>query len=161
MSRLLWAGVGAAGGIYLYRRGNRAWDDAKERGVAGNAAVIASSASTMLNHAKRTLSEAQEAKDAEMAEDQVAALPIREQDIQSWRRPRTRDWSDRTVDLPSDPQRVFAEDLPQRLWQDPQTDVTYEVRPVTSPRRGRRERRGAVSRSNPIKFIGTRNRSSA
>jgi hypothetical protein len=48
MSRLLWVGVGAAGGIYAYRKGQRAWDTAKERGVAGNAAVVVNAASSLL-----------------------------------------------------------------------------------------------------------------
>lgn len=40
MSRLIWMGVGAAGGIYVYRHGQKAWERTKERGVAGNTAVI-------------------------------------------------------------------------------------------------------------------------
>ena len=40
MSRLIWMGVGAAGGIYVYRHGQKVWERTKERGVAGNTAVI-------------------------------------------------------------------------------------------------------------------------
>lgn len=40
MSRLIWMGVGAAGGIYAYRHGQKAWERTKERGVAGNTAAI-------------------------------------------------------------------------------------------------------------------------
>ncbi len=40
MSRLVWMGVGAAGGIYVYRHGQRVLDRARERGVAGNTAAI-------------------------------------------------------------------------------------------------------------------------
>ena len=40
MSRLVWMGVGAAGGILVYRRGAQAWERTKERGVAGNTAAI-------------------------------------------------------------------------------------------------------------------------
>ena len=42
MSRLLWLGIGAAGGIYTYRRGQRVWDRAKERGWGGSATLVAS-----------------------------------------------------------------------------------------------------------------------
>lgn len=44
MSRLLWMGVGAAGGIYVYRRGERAWERTKVRGVSGNATLLAATA---------------------------------------------------------------------------------------------------------------------
>lgn len=183
MSRLLWVGVGAAGGIYLYRRGNRAWDGAKERGVAGNAAVIASSASTMLNHAKRTLAEAQEAKDAEMAEDRVVVLPGRESKASAFRdrtAPSARDprngagWH-RGTQLVPDPQNDLSSDPLQGFWDDPQTDPNYEVRAESHggdvgpdsrgersrSRRGHRELRAAVSRNSPVRFRSTRNRSSA
>jgi hypothetical protein len=49
MSRLLWVGVGAAGGIYTYRKGQRAWDRAKERGVGGNAAVVAAATTSAVH----------------------------------------------------------------------------------------------------------------
>lgn len=76
MSRLLWAGAGAIGGIYLYRKGQHAWDDAKERGVAGNASKLASTTSMLLNHARRSLAEAQADKDAELADEHVIQLPV-------------------------------------------------------------------------------------
>lgn len=44
MSRLLWMGIGAAGGIYVYRKGQRTWERAKVRGVAGNATMLAATA---------------------------------------------------------------------------------------------------------------------
>ena len=74
MSRLLWAGLGAAGGIYAYRRGTQAWEEAKERGFAGNASVLAATASSMLNHSRNALAEAQAAKDAEISEARIAEL---------------------------------------------------------------------------------------
>ncbi len=40
MSRLIWMGVGAAGGIYAYRHGQRVMERARERGVAGNTAAV-------------------------------------------------------------------------------------------------------------------------
>jgi len=52
MSRLIWVGVGAAGGIYGYRRGQRAWDRAKKRGPGGTAAVMFA-ATTSAVHAAR------------------------------------------------------------------------------------------------------------
>jgi len=48
MSRVLWVGVGAVGGIYTYRKGQQAWDTAKERGVSGNATLVASAASSLI-----------------------------------------------------------------------------------------------------------------
>ncbi len=40
MSRLFWTSVGAVGGIYTYRRTQRAWDRARERGVLGTAQAL-------------------------------------------------------------------------------------------------------------------------
>ena len=53
MARLLWVGIGAAGGIYAYRRGQQAWDRAQERGVGGTAAVLAATTTSAL-HALRS-----------------------------------------------------------------------------------------------------------
>lgn len=36
MRRLFWVAVGAAGGIWAYRRGGEALENARERGVVGN-----------------------------------------------------------------------------------------------------------------------------
>lgn len=47
MSRLVWVGIGAAGGIYAYRRGQRVWERTKERGVAGNTAAITRTATAV------------------------------------------------------------------------------------------------------------------
>ena len=47
MSRMVWVGVGAAGGILVYRRGQRVWERTKERGVAGNTAAITRTAAAM------------------------------------------------------------------------------------------------------------------
>ncbi|MDP4014749.1 MAG: hypothetical protein U0990_04565 [Candidatus Nanopelagicales bacterium] len=48
MGRLIWVGVGAAGGIYAYRRAERVWLEAKDRGVAGNATILAAATTAML-----------------------------------------------------------------------------------------------------------------
>jgi hypothetical protein len=45
--RLMWTAVGAAAGIYVYRRLQVAVDDARERGLAGNVAVASSVATTI------------------------------------------------------------------------------------------------------------------
>lgn len=43
----MWVGVGAAGGIYAYRRSQKAWERTKERGVAGNTAAITRTATAI------------------------------------------------------------------------------------------------------------------
>lgn len=63
VSRLVWVGVGAVGGIYVYRRGHRVWQDAKDRGVAGNLTILTTAASAML------------AKDGRAAADGPGARP--------------------------------------------------------------------------------------
>jgi len=45
MARLIWIAVGAAGGIYTYRKGERAVAAVREQGVAGTAQLVASAAS--------------------------------------------------------------------------------------------------------------------
>ncbi len=47
MRRLMWTAVGAAAGIYVYRRLQVAVDEARERGLAGNVAVASSVATTL------------------------------------------------------------------------------------------------------------------
>lgn len=160
MSRIVWMGVGAAGGIYLYRRGNRTWDEAKERGLAGNAAVLASSASTMLNHAKRALAEAQDAKDIEIAEDRMLDMPTRV--------PVGRPSYYEQRELLGDPQSDPANVRMSRRWQEPQLDGASGAGPEYDgggERVGSRSElprsRGAVGRSRPVRFITQRNRFSA
>jgi hypothetical protein len=41
MSRLVWVGVGAVGGIYAYRKGERALDAVREQGVVGTVQLVA------------------------------------------------------------------------------------------------------------------------
>jgi hypothetical protein len=41
MARLVWVGVGAVGGIYVYRKGERAVDAVREQGLAGTLQVVA------------------------------------------------------------------------------------------------------------------------
>ncbi len=44
MSRLIWVGVGAVGGIYAYRKGEQAVDAVRELGMLGTAQVVAAAA---------------------------------------------------------------------------------------------------------------------
>jgi hypothetical protein len=44
MSRLFWVSVGAVGGFYVARRGERMVAEARERGVVGNVTLAASTA---------------------------------------------------------------------------------------------------------------------
>jgi hypothetical protein len=41
MARLVWVGVGAVSGIYVYRKGERAVDAVREQGLAGTMQVVA------------------------------------------------------------------------------------------------------------------------
>lgn len=47
MSRLVWVGIGAAGGIMAYRHSQRVWERTKERGVAGNTAAVTRTAAAV------------------------------------------------------------------------------------------------------------------
>ena len=53
MARTFWVAVGAAGGIYAYKRGQRAVEDAKQRGFSENMQVAAGLAATAGSKAKR------------------------------------------------------------------------------------------------------------
>ncbi len=44
MSRLFWVSVGAVGGYYAARRGERLVEEARERGLVGNVTLAASTA---------------------------------------------------------------------------------------------------------------------
>ncbi len=47
MSRVFWLGVGAVGGVVVYRRSQRALDRAKERGFIGNVQIAAEATSAV------------------------------------------------------------------------------------------------------------------
>ncbi|TAK69538.1 MAG: hypothetical protein EPO13_06600 [Actinomycetota bacterium] len=55
MRRLFWVAVGAAGGIYAYRRATTAMHHAKDRGLAGNISVAADAAGAWTTRAHRGL----------------------------------------------------------------------------------------------------------
>lgn len=52
MRRLVWTAVGAAAGIYVYRRVQVALDDARARGLAGNVAVATSVAASVASQVR-------------------------------------------------------------------------------------------------------------
>jgi hypothetical protein len=56
MSRTFWVVVGAAGGIYAYRRGQRAVTDAKERGFVGNVQVATDTVASVAQGASKLVS---------------------------------------------------------------------------------------------------------
>lgn len=47
MSRLVWVALGAAGGVYAYRRGQRLLDEARERGIVGSVQAATGSATNL------------------------------------------------------------------------------------------------------------------
>lgn len=55
MGRMLWVAIGAAGGVYAYRRGQRLLDDARERGLVGSVQATAGSASVLAAQARGLL----------------------------------------------------------------------------------------------------------
>lgn len=52
MGRMFWTGVGAAGGIYAYRRGTRVVEGVKVRGAWGTAQVVATAALALLTQVR-------------------------------------------------------------------------------------------------------------
>lgn len=52
MSRLLWVGVGAAGGIYVYRKTTKTIDDVRERTFRENLTRVARHASNVAASAR-------------------------------------------------------------------------------------------------------------
>ncbi len=46
-SRVFWVAVGAVGGVYAYRKGQRLVADARERGLVGNVAAAAGTVSRL------------------------------------------------------------------------------------------------------------------
>jgi len=56
MSRTFWVAVGAVGGIYAYRRGQRAVTDAKERGFVGNVQAATDTVTSVAQGASKLVS---------------------------------------------------------------------------------------------------------
>jgi hypothetical protein len=44
MARMVWIGIGAAGGVYAYRKGEQAMERVRAEGVVGSAALLAKNA---------------------------------------------------------------------------------------------------------------------
>lgn len=77
MSRVLWVAVGAAGGIYAYRRGQRALEEAKARGFVGNVQVAAGTAASVAQGVSKVaaLAAGQPATPVVVDYESAAALP--------------------------------------------------------------------------------------
>ncbi len=77
MSRVLWVAVGAAGGIYAYRRGQRALEEAKARGFVGNVQVAAGTAASVAQGVSKVaaLAAGQPAAPVVVDYESAAALP--------------------------------------------------------------------------------------
>lgn len=58
MGRMIWVAIGAAGGVYAYRRGQRLLDDARERGVVGSIQAATGSAAGLTAQARTILAAA-------------------------------------------------------------------------------------------------------
>ena len=56
MSRTFWVAVGAVGGIYAYRRGQRAVAEARERGFVGNVAYASETVASVAQGASKIVS---------------------------------------------------------------------------------------------------------
>ena len=83
MSRIVWVGVGAIGGVIAYRRGQRALNDARERGLVGNVQHAAVTISSVANGANKliALAGAASANANSSASDRLSL----EQDAARWR----------------------------------------------------------------------------
>lgn len=81
MSRVVWIGVGAIGGVLAYRRGQRTVNAARERGLIGNVQHAALTASQVATGAGKLLSFAGQVGHG----DSGAANLALEQDAASWR----------------------------------------------------------------------------
>ncbi len=53
MSRMVWVAVGAAGGIFAYKRVTKAVEDARERGLVGNVNAAATTASAFVGSVRQ------------------------------------------------------------------------------------------------------------
>jgi len=54
VARLVWIGVGAVGGIYVYRKGGQVADAVREQGLGGTAQVVAGAAAAALRNGQPT-----------------------------------------------------------------------------------------------------------
>lgn len=85
MSRTFWVAVGAVGGVYAYRRGQRAAAEARERGLVGNVQAAAGAAVSIANGTSKLVALAGQgsgygqALDAQVdpAVERVQVMPVR------------------------------------------------------------------------------------
>lgn len=76
VSRTFWVAVGAIGGIYAYRRGQRALDDARERGLVGNVQVAAEAAASVAQGTSRLMALANGKSAAPIVVDYPSAAAV-------------------------------------------------------------------------------------
>lgn len=60
MGRMVWIAVGAAGGVYAYRRGQRLLEQARERGLVGSMQAATGSAADAAGSASRLAAQARQ-----------------------------------------------------------------------------------------------------
>lgn len=58
MRRMVWATIGAAGGIYAYRKGQQWWITAREQGATLTAQQLAMNAAALAHNVRSTLAKA-------------------------------------------------------------------------------------------------------
>ena len=75
MRRLFWTAVGAAGGIYAYRRGTRAVQQARARGLVGNLQTAAGTAAAVATQTRALLALADQAAAGRRAPDRPRLTP--------------------------------------------------------------------------------------
>lgn len=85
MSRTFWVAVGAVGGVYAYRRGQRAAAEARARGLVGNVQAAAGAAASIANGTSKLVALAGQnngygqAQDAQFdpAKERIQVMPVR------------------------------------------------------------------------------------
>jgi len=53
----MWLGIGAVGGVLAYRRGQRAWDDARAKGLVNTSAIVTSIATSTVQQLRQAINE--------------------------------------------------------------------------------------------------------
>lgn len=64
MRRLVWTAIGAAGGIWAYRKGSELLEQAREQGVAVTIQQVALTATQTVNHVTNSINERTSSKRA-------------------------------------------------------------------------------------------------
>lgn len=99
MSRMVWIAVGAAGGIYAYKKLSQVVEDARGRGLVGNVNAAATTASTLAGNVRSAVAAAT-AKPAAAGEPAAEAVrgggatgPGSVSSLGRWTQPRSDDAS--------------------------------------------------------------------